>query len=169
MSLKKNIYSAIWVESPLYINWLVVLFMFIYIFTNFLSACFINYFERIIEISNYNCLIVYFSFHSDSFCFMYFVAVFSCYPFTTVKYMTCPTWSQGIFSKVYTVQLPYSFCLYYYPFPSFTVYFRIFESKLCHKDIHTETKKEKILSIFFLLLFNISPLSRYRYLCLFLT
>lgn len=77
--------------------------MFIYIFTNFLSACFINYFERIIEISNYNCLIVYFSFHSDSFCFMYFVAVFSCYPFTTVKYMTCPTWSQGIFSKVYTV------------------------------------------------------------------
>ena len=109
----------------------------IYIFTNFLSARFINYFERIIKIFHYNYLIVYFSFHSVSFCFIYFVAVFSCYPFTIVKYMTCPTWPQEIFSKVYSVQLPYSFCLHYYPFPSFTVYFRIFESKLCYKDIHT--------------------------------
>lgn len=118
MSLKKHLFCYL---VTLYINWLVVLFM---SSISLLIFCLLALsVQRIIEIPHYNYLIVYFSFHSVSFCFMYFVAVFSCYPFTIVKYMTCPTWSQEIFSKVYSVQLPYSFCLHY-PFPSFTVYFK---------------------------------------------
>ena len=44
-------------------------------------------------------LFVYSSFHSVSFCFIYFVAVFSCYPFTIVKYMTCPLGLKQSFLK----------------------------------------------------------------------
>lgn len=60
------------------------------------------------------------------------------------------TWSQEIFSKVYSVQLPYSFCLHYYPFPSFTVYFRRSLNLNCVTKISTpRQRKRKIVSIFF--------------------
>lgn len=58
----------------------------LFIFADLRSTCFIDYWDRSVETSSYNCGFVYFDFQFCKCCYSYFGAVFNAWIFRTVMF-----------------------------------------------------------------------------------